>query len=493
MEMPDIIKNVLPRAKDTVTNAIDRGVGFIGVSLTDTKDQSQLKSLNDLQIVDPTIAECRRAMVIDPTVSSSVLSTVMFANGNYKIVGDKGHDPEALDYIEKKMKEWNIRSVSNNMSIKALVDGRSFIRKAIVGPEITRMDFLTYDEKAYNFIAVTDQKTGELLGYKQKGMVYDIPSNWKAASFDEVADPSGEEEEFNFEPWEVVSPKLFADNTSLVMKALDDVYCLKLIKNSGPKIIKRAFQSVGVEVGTEANPYMPFEKSDNPQVKQAKVDRGLEKIADDFSKKETKDTIVHTYGSKPYMIGSGRTIDVTPFTNFYKQEIREALLTPDSRFSSATGGRFTAAVQSGNMGSKAVVKYVQDHNQWYIDNFMIDHQLSMANYEDSISLIHIQYEEIEPEDDKTLAEIGKIMEDIYPSMSEDNTLMRMQAFYPKYFKLYQDSITLAAGGDNDRTIGDSTITNAVEPFGIVDNSNAGQIVDLWTKTLVKEGVIKASV
>lgn len=484
MKLPDVIKNTLAPSVKQIVNEIGRGVGALGVSLGKKPNGQNLGDLKDLMLFEPNIANARRALQMDPTISSSVLSMVILANGPYKVVGSHGADDEAIDYIEKKCKEWNIRDLNSRMLMRSIVDNTCFIRKNIETVEIKSFDFLTYDENDYNFLPVIIN--GEVVGYKQKGMVYEIPKDWKNKKFDEIANPKGEVREYNFEPWEVINPVLFEDNFSLVMKAIDDLGNLKKIKNMGPDIIKLNLGTMGVEVGTEENPFAPYDDNDNYDTKKSKVNKELETIATAFDKKESKRVIAYSHGTKPGIIGEGKVIDWTPIANFYKQEMRESLLTPDSRFSSAKGSRFTADAQMGNFGQGGVITFLQDHSSYYLDTFAINHQLELANYHDSIGKISIEFEAIEIEDNKTLAEIGQILEQLYPSASDENTLMRMQTYYPDYYKTYQDGVV-----SEESELPNKQINNQINNGFIDSEDNVPNLVDYWHTKLVKEGTIKS--
>ncbi len=481
------IKNSINSFKNTITNStsnipfaseIDKGVGSIGVSLNNNKNVDDLKDLVDLSIFKPTIANCRRAMAIDPTLSSSVLSTLVLANGGYRVVYEKGVNEDAVESVENKLKEIKIEDLTNGMNYRNLVDGKSFIRETWEGPNLTNCDFMAYDENTYNFVSVHDG-SGELLGYKQKGMVYNVPKDWKNASFDDVANPDGEEKEFNFEPWEIIHPKLFPDGQSLVMKAIDDVGNLKETKNKLPQAFEMALLTLGIKVGTSENPFRPFNESDAPEIQQAKVSSALEIFAEGFSNRETKDTIAHTHESEPYLIGESRMFDPTPLINIFKQEIREAILTADSRFNSATTNKSTAQMQMGNTGEGSVVNFVQSRAGFYVDNYIIDRHLIASNYNESVGKIHINYNEVDVENNKTKAEIAQILENTYPSMSDEESNIRKQIYFEDFFEIYDTKIIK----DN----GKGLIENKNQQEQIINSINNA------TNILVKNNLIKERV
>lgn len=450
--IPKNIKNTIDSFKNTINNSagdnfardVDKGVGSIGVSLIGENNTDDLRNLTDLLRFQPTIANCRRAMVIDPTLSSSVLSTLVLANGGYSVVYEKGVDEDAVQSVENKLKEIKIEEITNGMNYRNLVDGQSFIRETWEGPNLTTCDFMAYDESSYNFISVHGPN-GELLGYKQKGMVYKIPKNWKNASFDDVANPDGEEKEFNFEPWEIIHPKLFPDGQSLVMKAIDDVGNLKETKNKLPDAFEMALLTLGVRVGTEQNPFRPFNESDAPEIRQAKMNNALDVFADAFSKRETKDTIAHTHESEPYLIGESRMFDPTPLINIFKQEIREAILTADSRFNSATTNKSTAQMQMGNTGEGSVVNFVQSRAGFYVDNYIIDRHLIASNYDENVGKIHIVYKDVDVDNSKTQAEIAQILENTYPSINEEEINIRKQVYFEDFYEVYDNKVIKGKG------------------------------------------------
>lgn len=487
------IQNSIPtnpeqQLENIILNSIDRGVGAISISLS-SSTQQELKDLTDLILVNRTIANARRAFEIDPTVRSSVLSMLIIANGDWEIEGDKDASEAAIKHIKRKSKEWNLNQIINGILMKDMVDGKCFLRKKAFTNDITNVDFLAFDEKTYNFIELKDDITGKLYGYKQKAKVYTVPSTWKTDSFDTLAQRTGEDKETNFNPGDVIYPKLFEDGSSLVYGALDEVYCIKLIKNMMPTIVKRAAMTLGVEVGNKDAPYRPYDETDSYDIKKAKVDQGLQKFGQDFAKKEEKDTIVYSFGVKPEMIGNGKLLDVSPFLNFFKQEAKESILTPDSRFNSASTNKSTAGEQLGNKGQMTVIGFLQDHVNQYIQPDLFDDQLTRAKYTDDIGKIYIKFTPLEVENDLTLAQVGEKLEALYPSPDEDDKDLRQQTYFPAYYNARQAYLADLNSDEEDKQIVNSIVpTN----YGFLENQEGTvDLINSWKNILIDEEIVKA--
>lgn len=492
MDFMKTIKNSLPASRNAILNSIDRGVGVLGISLTSSTG-NKLKDLTDLTIVNKNIANARRAFEIDPTVRSSTLSMLILANGEWEIEGTKDASEEAIKHIKRKAKEWDLNQIINGLLMKSVVDGKSFIQKKFQPNDITAVNFLAYDEQTYNFIELKNPFTGVIDGYMQKARIYPYPKDWKSKKFDELANREGEDKETAFDPDQIIYPKLFDDGSSPVYGALDDVYCLKLIKNYGPTIIKRALMTLAVEVGTKEipNPFKDaFSPTDTYEEKMAKTEVLLAKIGGSFTKKEEKDTITHSYGSRPYMIGDGKVIDITSYTDFYKQEIKEALLTPDSRFNSASTNKSTAETQLGNKGQGTVIEFLQDHVNQYLRPYLFDDQLNRAKYVDDIGQIGLKFTALETEDDLNLAQVAEKLEAAYPSPDQNEKDLRIQTYFPKFYTTKQNYLA-----DLNSKEDGSTIVNSIKPTNqgfIESQTQTNNLIDSWKKYLISEGIVKAA-
>lgn len=490
MNLFKTIRNSIPATKEQILNSIDRGVGAIGISLSST-GEGNLKDLTDLAQVNRTIANARRAFEIDPTVRSSILSNVIIATGDWEIEGDKNASDNAIQHIKRKAKEWDLNQIVNAQAMKEMIDGKCFIRKKGFSNDITNVDFLAYDENTYNFIELKDGNTGQVIGYKQKAMVYTIPKDWKDQQFDSLVALKGEIKEANFLPGDIIYPKLFDDGTSLVYGALDDVYNLKKIKNFGPTIVKRALMTLGVEVGTENAPIKPWDEKDilTYAQKKALINTEMSKIGEDFSKKEEKDTITHTFGVRPYMVGDGKLVDISPFVTLYKQEIRESILTPDSRFNSATTNKSTTEAQLGRMGQMTVITYVQDNINQYQSQYLFDDQLTRAAYTDDVGLINIKFTGLEPEDNLTNSQIAQALEQLYPSQDETEKEIRQQTYFPSYYQAKQKHDADMNSTGEEEVIINNSIKDTGHGF-IEDQKRTNRMVESWKKFMIEEELVK---
>jgi len=423
------LSNRLNSGANKLYNGI-RGVGKLPINLTSNprtfsnrhQDDNTLKDLKDQIIVDRTLENSRIALEIDPTTWSSIISQCIITNTGWDIMGEDdeedGEDKEnkrlreAVKHIKEKCREWNLGKIMWEMDVKGMVDGTCFIRKTVTPNTIQSVNFLLYDTIDYDFIEITDPTTGELYGYKQKYAKYDVPKNWQSESFDTLANPLKVTEEENFDVDEIIMPKLFetdGEGQSLIYKVLDYVYIKREIERAMPVAARRAAVSLGVEVGNSDIQFnFGADPGDTREVKEQKQATAMASIAESFADKEKKDLIVYPYGVKPDMIGTGKMAEFEEYLNYIKQEIRSALLTPDSRFESSSSNRAVAREQlSGSLGQVTVIEYLREFNKYYLEKDLIDHELRLAGYEDQVGKVFIKYKELELEDELVLAQIAE--------------------------------------------------------------------------------------
>jgi hypothetical protein len=404
-----------------VKNAIAH-LGTLAVSTTKEKTEADLKDLKDLILVNKTIENCRIAMQIDPTTFASVVSLIIIASRKPEITADKDVDPKIVDHIKQKWKDWNGEQILIEMNYKALVDGQSFLLKTFDAEEvkdsstIEEVDFLPFDEDSYDFMEVKGSD-GIVLGYMQKAEVVEVPDNWKDMDFDELAkEMKGEEDSIPFEPDEVINPKFLEIDRhaeSLVMKILDYVYIKKTIENELPSAVKRASTTLGIEVGNQFKQWEYGSQADSPAIRLALQQQMMNSTAQNFSNRESKDAIAYPYGVKPEPIGSPQ---IAPFENilgYIKQEIRQALFTPDSRFESATGSRFTAGEQlSGSMGQVTVVEFILWFDKRYVEQHLFDHELKLQKKDKAVGKIHLTFPELDATSEEILSRVASAVETI---------------------------------------------------------------------------------
>jgi len=487
------IKNSLPRMGRAITNATsptrDTGVGGYGVTLqsgsTDVKDP---KDLTDLTLVNKTIKNARTAVEIDPTTFSSVLSQVILTNKEYKIVGDEDADPDAVAHIEQKAKEWNLEESRITTTWKGLIDGRCFIEEYL-DPYKTTIDsivHLAFDEDYYNFLEIPDPQTGRPAGYMQKAKIWTIPDNWETESFETLQDPQYTEKDIAFTPdpqtgWlNVFMPRLFqgdGNSEGFVFKVLDDVYCLKSIKNIMPDAAKMAANTVKVQVGNKDFAFKPYNDADTVEEKITKSQTRMEDIGNSFADKFKKQVILHDGSVSAEMLGNGNLPELERYINVFKQEIRSSLQTPDSRFESASSNRAVSQEQmSGDTGQVKILDYFRKQFlDPYYERYLIDYELKLAGYEDSMGMIHFSYEDENKEDELTSAQIANTILSMRPDLFD--------TVAPKYFPRIATELSKLESNPTEPI--QTPVTNSI---GIVDpNDYAGLVLDI-RKQLRREGI-----
>ncbi len=435
--MPQTLSNILRRP--TLINTADNGLqhGYPSNSNTaaitgqNTIDK-ELVDLTDRRRVNRTIENAREAMEIDPTVFSSILSMTIVTNSEFKIVGDEDADDNAIEHIKEKIKpiNWDLSALMDETLIKSMVDSKCFIRTwpNQENPNTLDVDMLAYDEKDYNFIELVNPYTGELLGYKQKATIYPVPDNWETQSFETLADREAKEDEANFMPEAVIQPKFLERDgkaDSLVFKALDYVDIKREIENMIPPMVRRASLSLGIQVGDK--------DADLGITSEEEAQQAVDNASTTFKEKEKKDVIAYMFGMKPEMIGNGQMPNIIPILNYVKQEIRSALLTPDSRFESASSNRAVAEEQlSGSMGQVNTIEYLQSWLKKYFEYQLINRELQLAGFQNDIGKVHIKFTELEVENDLTNAQIAQILESAYPSTQPEDADIRINTYFKPY-------------------------------------------------------------
>lgn len=487
------IKNTLTTTKgNIINNAVnntDRGVGGYGVTLQSGTETTTLKNLQDLTIVDKTINNARLAVEIDPTVFSSVMAATILTNKEFDIVGDPDADPDAVEYIKKKVKDWNLESSMITTTWKGLIDGRCFI-ETYLNPGMTGIDsisHLAFDEDYYNFVQVIDPLNGQVMGYKQRAKIYPLPANWESMAFDQYLNRAWEWKDITFTRnpqtgWlPVFMPTLFqgdGNSEGFVFKVLDDVYCLKSIKNIMPDAAKMAANTVKVQVGNKDFPFKPYNDTDTVDEKISKSTERMEDIGGSFKEKFKKQVILHDGSVTADMLGNGQLPELERYINLFKQEIRAGLQTPDSRFESASSNRAVAEEQlSGDTGQTKILDHFR--NQFLRPSYernLFDYELQLAGYESSMGLVHISYEEANKEDEVSLAQTANVILQIRPDLFEKVA--------PLYFPRIAPVLDETDLQGNINPVDESVVNS----MGIKDTNNPASLVYDVKKSLIKEGL-----
>lgn len=491
------IRNSLPQSKPLIVNTgPDKGIGSVGVAMTTSNSLTPTKDLTDLQLVTPNIQNARRAVEIDPTAWSSLASlTIMATKDKITITGDPetdedpGADPKAVAHIRKKVREWNLDSLTPTTVWKGLVDGRCFIENYIppATPSIKEVVPLAFDAQAYDCIELKDPYTMKVVGYMQKATIYPIPSNWQAMGFDELKNRQSETKEIPFTDVKgyipVFMPKFFVgdgNSEGFVFKALDDVYCLKTVKNMMPSAAKMASTTVFVKVGNKDFPFKPYEDVDDTNTKISKSEARMKAIGDNFKEKFKKEVILGDGGIDVGMVGDGKLVDLPGYANFFKQEIRESLLTPDSRFSSANSNRAVSQEQmSGSAGQVTVVEYIEQNYivNWF-EKYIFDLELKLNGFHtyqgnDNLGKIHIGIGEKDTENELELSQVADSILKYRPDIFD----LVVNEYYPRLASVYDKSKPKEEPPQEG-------ITNSM-PRGFKDNGYDGAVINA-AKTILEE-------
>jgi hypothetical protein len=497
----------------------DKGVGMIPViqnsrRSTSTNEAILGRKFEDLQLVDKTVGNCRLAMELDPTTFSSIISMVIVASREYDIVGTDDAEEKAIQHIERKAREWDL---TNNMlasRYKGYVDGRCFIEKYIKPGTVT-IESLThqaYDSDKYDFLELRDPYTNLIMGYKQKARIYPLPANWETQTFDSLKNRQGVDKETTFLPdplsrdetgtaqyHTVVMPRfLYGDGNSegLVYKILDDAYMLKELKNILPTSVKMAAATLGVKVGDKDNPFAPYDGNDSYEEREAKVQAKLSQFEGDFSEKWKKEVVLYTGLIDPAPIGQGDLQNFIPQMEFLKQEIRAGLLTPDSKFESSKGSRFTAESQlSGTMGQVTVTNYTNNsYIRHYYEKQVFDHELYINKFYDSVGQVYIQWEEDDQEDEQLLSQVGEAVARIRPDLFSPQNDIGLKAYFPRIAPMITDKMGQVSLDDYQNQEDDKDIQGVIENSiqqgrGIPDVDNPLPFLNTVKTLLREEGVI----
>jgi hypothetical protein len=407
------------------------------------------------------------------------------------ITADDDANEAAVEHIREKAKigNWDLDSLMTETLIKGMVDSKCFIRTwpNQEAPNTLDVDMLAYDNHYYNFIELIDPTSGELLGYKQKATIYPIPGNWEDVSFDSLANLMPEEDEASFQPNEVIHPKYLERDKkadSIVYKVLDYVDIKRELENMIPVAVRNSAVLLGIRIG---GPDIDLGISNESEAQEK-----ASEAANTFKERYKKEIIAHFYGTEPYPIGTGQLPDFTTLFDYLKQEIRQALFTPDSKFESASSNRAVAQEQlSGAMGMGVIIDYNQAWLRKYFEHQLFARELSLAGYQNDIGKIHLTFPEPEVEDEFQLAQIAEKLEASYPSVSDEDRTARLQTYFQPYYTLAQgQGIDLTTPEQQEAPLGGAVIPEVLPEQGILQNSMPYSDMVKWgRKILKKEGVV----
>jgi len=411
---------MMGRLLNTNQDGIARGAA------NEEDSDTELPNFEDMgyERIPRTIKNARWAYENDSTVNSSINNAVITANHDLRIATD---DPKqfqkAKEYIEECSKQWKLNEFIDEAIEKCLVDGACFIQKSIRNGKLC-LDFLAYDGDEFDFLIIRDPKTDEVLEYIQKATVLVPSDGWQNADFDDI---QMEEEEvtYHFAPEEIIHLKYMekdGDGRSAIYAALD---LIDMKKRTEKYLIKSAHKSgaiMGLEIG--ADDYDISEVSDSD----------IEKIISWFSESDEKEVVGYPAGIKPTRMGANSLLDYTLYLKYFKTEIRSVLMTPDSKFESSKGGRFTTKEQmSGSAGFLVYMEYLRAFIKSWLEPDIINEALTIGRMENAIGHIFGEYPDLDKDDEAESANIANTLVSIVPGLDKDFILKG-------YFSRYQELV-----------------------------------------------------
>lgn len=410
------LKDMMGRLLNTRKDAVSSGAA--------NNSESSLNDFEDYNYerIQRTPKNARWAYENDSTVNSVVNNAVITANHGLRIITDSPEYEEARQHIISRIDDWNLEEFITEMLLKSIIDGISPIQKSIIDGKIN-ISFLAYDGDKFDFKVIRDPITEEVLGYKQKATVSVLDGAWEGVEFDDL---SSEEEEitFDFAPGEIINVCYLqrdGEGRSGIYAALDLVDMKKRIELYMLKSAHKSGTILGIEIG--ADDYDLSGVSDDD----------IDQILEFFSEHDNKEVVGYPAGIKPNLISQKVLLDYTLYLKYLKSEIRSVLLTPDSKFESSKGSRYTAKEQmSGSAGFIVYVKYLRNFVKSYLDAELINEELELANYSDAIGHIHIDWPELEQEDAVDSSKVAERLNSIDPEA--DKELIK-KAYFKRYAEL----------------------------------------------------------
>jgi len=374
--------------------------------------------------VNRTIPNFRYAYLYDPTVNSTINNLLVVANTDYNIVAESEEFEEDAKHIREKAKEWDLDNYIDTFIKRNMVDGSMFTNRYIENNSL-KLKVLANDGEDFKWKIIRDPDTDEILGFKQLVKKTKLPSGWKTAEFDEL-DEEEEEETITFMPEEIIySTYMEEDGQGVsalysILDLVDAVGRLRLyMLLSGHK----AGAFLGLKIGNE-------------NVDSLSVDgKFINDVMEWFSETSEKDVVAYPDGIEPQNIGNTNLPDYPTYIKFIETEIRNAILTPDSKFSAVSSNRSTAIEQlNTDTGYVGFIKYLQEYVMKYVNEEIIDKELELFNPK-AVGKVKLVYNNENLSDESTLSEIATKLKNMYPDL---NSELMLRAYFPKYVKLMDE-------------------------------------------------------
>lgn len=406
--------NKVERLKNSITEAVSKSAT--------NKKETGLKDFKDLgyRRINETIENARFAYKFDPTVSSTLDNAIMIANSQFYFEADDPQYAEAAEALKNIAEDrWDLHNIFEETLKKALRDGAAFIQQSLREGEV-HINFLAFDGDTFDFKVIRDPSTETIVGYKQKIQVSELDSSWQTKEFDEVEEGDLKVGYYNFLPEEIINPlykEEDGEGNSAIYSCIDDVDRKFKLKKYMMNAAHKAGKIIAVQLGEQG-------------VDISKVtDETIDNILEWFSESSSKEVISHPVGITPTMLGDSQLVDFIIYFNFLKSEIRDALLTPDSKFDSTGANRATANEQLS--GSTGYIVYIESLQNFLVHYFkkLFDAYLTNEGYDDAVGHITLKFPTLRPEDPQIQAAIGQQLAAVNPQVDMDALV---ETYFPKY-------------------------------------------------------------
>jgi len=317
--------------------------------------------------VNRTIKNCRFASK-DPQVKGILTDNITKSNSEWHLEGDSG----AVEYLEKRCKEWNLNQMIDDYIFKGQVDGEFFQNIWIVDNKV-HVRFLAFDAENYRIKRIYDE-FGEVVGYKQLTLRNQYTNKgWLSKKFDELRE-SLEELTVTLQKGDVINGKYLERNgkgQSIVMDVLEDVYYKRTMKAQLPATVHKNANIVQVTMGNDLDSTKRLTQEDR--------DEAI-RIVSDY---HTKGALIFPYGVSAEVLKGGTLPDIPSYLKYIESCIYVGLNTPEAVFTSDSSNRATADIQldSPTTGRVLFLQYNQEWVKKIIEDELFRLELDLNGFE----------------------------------------------------------------------------------------------------------------
>lgn len=460
----DILKFI--RNTETVsTPSMEETVSMDGSKISLANNDSKKDISGDLidRIpfrVNRTIPNFRYAFLHDATVNSAINNLIVVAQTGFRVKAESEEFEKDAEHIRKKFDEWDMPNFIESFIKRNMVDGSCFINRYVKEGTL-KLKYLSNDGIDYKWKVIRDPDTEEILGFKQLVNKAKLPDNWKTAEFDEI-DEEKEEETITFMPEEIIYSTWMEENgqgVSALYPVLDLV-----------DIVARLILYI-LLAGHKAGAFLGL-KIGNDNIDSASVDSTfIRQVMNWFDEYSEKTVVAYPDGIEPNIIGTQNLPDYVTYIKFLQSMIRNAILTPDSKFSAISSNRATAVEQlNTDTGYQGFIKYLQAYLCYYINKEIIDKELELYDPK-GIGKIKIVYDETNLDENIQKAEIGTKLKNLYPDL---NSELLIRVYFPDFATVMDEY---------KRLYGDKWESQLDKDMGkmVLAGGTAGSGSNLWAK------------